>query len=100
MYLRLSADYMNPVVTVVGSGPTSTVSLGVSDALTRDLEAWNGRYQSIIQLSAEARRDPDSVAAIQRLDREGRILASKIAEELSGGSKVEYYSDGLFRLIS
>lgn len=70
MYLRLSADYMSPVVTMIGSGPASLASLGISDALTQDLETWNSRYQSIIQLSTEVRREPDSVASIRRLDRE------------------------------
>jgi hypothetical protein len=99
MYVRLSADYMAPAFTMIGSGPAGLVSLDISDGLARDLEAWNSSYQSIILLSMEARREPDSVASIQRLDREGRTLASKIADELSDGSKVEYFSEGLLRLI-
>lgn len=48
MYVRLSADYVAPSVTMIGLGPASLTSLGISESLTRDLEAWNGGYQSII----------------------------------------------------
>ena len=94
-YLRLAADLGEPSLSDP-DGAVSLGALGLSPALVAELRAWNTAYQPVVPADAKQRvamRD-----LIDSLDQRGREIAAKVGAELAP-AKVEYYSEGLLRLL-
>jgi len=94
-YLRLAADLGEPSLSDPDGG-VSLDALGLSPALVEELGAWNAVYQPVVPADAEERMALRDLIA--SLDRRGRQIADKIGAELAP-AKVDYYSEGLLRLL-
>jgi hypothetical protein len=96
-YLTLSADYGALSLRDEEAGPLALADVDVPASLTRELEAWNSRYQPIVPMDMEERQSGEVAALIDELDQLGLALAGRLADALGGGAKVKYYSEGRLR---
>jgi hypothetical protein len=98
-YLTLAADYMQSALRDQHTGTVTPEEAGLPENLSDLICDWNARYQPVISLDMENRREVATSAMIDSLDREGLMLAEKIAN--SGvGLKIRYYSEGRLRYLS
>jgi hypothetical protein len=98
-YLRLSADYLEPSLVDPQAGRSTAAELGLFEALSQRIEDWNEQYQHIIALTMPERAAEEIRSLIASLDSEGLELARDIVAETPGGAKVEYFSEGLLKLV-
>lgn len=98
-YLVLAADYMELSLRDELVGSAQIDQLGLPTSLLEDLRDWNERYQPIIPRDVAERSSSQVSLLIESLDREGLILAGRIANALVEDSKVLYCSEGLLRLL-
>lgn len=96
-YFTLAADYMEFSLRDEQVGPVSISDLSLPVALIDDLRDWNSRYQAIIPKSLDERCLEQTASLIEELDLVGLALADRVAEAISGGAKVRYYSEGLLK---
>jgi hypothetical protein len=75
----------------INGGYVDPKSLGLSEALARNLAPWQARYEE-----AQFAGFPDDLVA--ELDEEGVALASRFQEE-QPGAKVGYFSSGLMKRL-
>lgn len=70
------------------------LEIGLSKAISEELEEWVLSYQPIIPLSVEERHK--KINKIRDLDEQGIEIVKRIKRELPD-SKIEYYSEGLLK---
>lgn len=67
------------------------------ETLCQEFEIWNSDYKRIIPLDMSERNQRRN--EIDILDKQGMLLAKKLADTIDGGAKIKYYSEGLLKYL-
>lgn len=97
--LVLGADYRHVLLRDGQAGQVEPGELGLPAQLIDDINDWNEKYQVIIPRDMSERSSNSVASLMQSLDRLGLKLAERVAEAVSGGAKVRYYSEGLLTYL-
>jgi len=96
-YLTLIPDYTSSCLKEDSIGYINIEDLGLPQSFTDRLLKWHESYRKIIPLGEDQRSKERET--IMELDKEGLLLAKEMANLITGGAKVKYFSEGLMRYI-
>lgn len=97
-YLTMSSDYASSGIKDDFGREIQRRDLPVEDVLWERLSEWLEKYNKIIMMEAQERKE--NINLINRLDNEGMQLARDFKNNLGSEYKIRYYSEGLLKYLS